>query len=382
MEQVSGIYKNDFRLDPLYEALHEFNISYIEIVHTVLGRKMIRNMFYRKRPVIYLEAIDFFYYFRVIFEKEKLEKIVDALDFNNFSAEEILLVKTLLIKYGSSIIISGARVSFFRKIFTLSAVRQIFAIDDVRTINDIVMAALEENISFFSIQHGHFTKYHVGWLKMTNLPTKNIIPTKTIVWNKYWKEELIRLGTYFTDEKIIIGGDPKELRSQVKEIDNIISILIPYEKNAPKSEVTKYILELIKLQDVKIFFKLRPDEGKQIQLEEYNLLKFSDRITLVRDLETVLPTIDIVLGSYSTFLYDMVALEKPVGIIETSIDYGEGMITNNLAFYIKKDEDVYQQIKKISETSTEVLRQRRQKMVSGGRLLKEALNEILSQNFN
>ncbi len=380
MEQVNSTNRNDFRLDPLYGAMKELKIGYLEIIHTVFGRKMLSNLLYRKRPVIYLEAVDFFSYIQVNREKTRLEKLLNLKQYKGFSNDEEILVKTLTIKYGSSVYVSSLRVSFFKAIFTLSGVKKIFAIDDVRTINEVIIAAHQSRIPFYSIQHGHFTKYHVGWLTMTNLNTKIIIPTKTIVWGEYWKRELLRLGTYFTEDQIIIGGVPKFPTIQKKKDDNIISILIPYEKNAPKQEVTQYITDLLKFSDVRILFKLRVDQEKQEQLKEYGILQPDDRITLVRDVDSVLMSVDVVLGTYSTILYDMVALEKPVAILETSIDYGNGMIENGLAEIICNNENLYEKLRMICNTEHSTLVERREKLLGKqeeGLLLQSTLHNLL-----
>jgi len=379
LDKTNGSYQNDFRTNYLYTAHKEKNLPYFEIIHTVLGRNMIKNLFARKRFALYLEGADFLVSPLVLMEKRKIANMHIYIDEKLFSAEEKELVHKLYTKYASSTVISKARVLFFRIILKISNVRNIYAIDDVRSINELVLASEVEGVSFTALQHGHFTKYHVGWLTMTKLRGKVPRPDTLLVWSEYWKQELLRLGTYFTPLQLVVSGE-KSLCVPVDKIqDDKISVLLPYEKNAPKAEVLRYLETLLEYPDIDLYFKLRVDEDKQSQIEEYGLVPHLAKIILVRDIHEVLPRIDVVIGTYSTFLYDMVALEKPVLVLETSIDYGNGMIENNLADKLSKSTDnIYKTIKDTAEISHVELKKRREKLVGEQSiLLKDSLTEML-----
>ena len=68
-------------------------------------------------------------------------------------------------------------------------------------------------------------------------------------------------------------------------------------------------------------------------------------------------------GTYSSFLYDMIVYEKPVAILKSIVDMGDGMIENGLADLVSFEEgDVLLQMKKLSNTSQEILRKRKDKI--------------------
>jgi len=381
MDKTSGSYQNDFRIDYLYRVLEEKKLPYFEIIHTVLGRKMIKNLFARKRSAFYLEAVDFLAFPFVLKEKRRIYDMHKTTDENLFAPEERELMKKLYTKYASSMVISKARVAFFRYLLRASNVSDIYTIDDVRSISELALAAQMQGVSFTAIQHGHFTKYHVGWLTMTRIPGKIIAARKLLVWSEFWKQELLRLSTYFSPDQIIISGEKSLFVPVQKTHDEKISVLFPYEKNAPKAEIFRYLEELMKYSNIELCFKLRPDEDKQTQIDLYGLAPFLSKITLVRDIRDVLPRVDVVIGTYSSFLYDMVALERPVLILETSIDYGEGMIENTLAGRLLYGDDIYRAIKDASETPQEILVERREKLVGKKPLLLEdTLKEIISKD--
>ena len=133
---------------------------------------------------------------------------------------------------------------------------------------------------------------------------------------------------------------PKSIAFKKKEFKigriSELNILIPYEALAPKKEVGDFLNRFINL-DVKIFFKLRPDQSIDKQFEQYQI-KGREKVVVIREInEDILSRIDAVAGTYSTLLFEMIYYEKPVFIFETSFDYGCQLIDDNLGILIKKD---------------------------------------------
>jgi len=122
VDKINGKYKNDFRLDSLYEALHESKVRYFEVVHTILGKRTVANFFKRLRPVIFLETIDFLFSPFVHFQKIKFARIAKSLSVEGFTREEAYLLRILISKYSSFVFISRCRVNFFRFFFFISGI--------------------------------------------------------------------------------------------------------------------------------------------------------------------------------------------------------------------------------------------------------------------
>ncbi len=378
-DKISGKFNNDFRLDTLYKALNKNEEKFIEIVHTIPGKSTFKNFFIRQRPVIYLEAPDSFSFLEIRREKIRFLKKAKNFDLKNFNNEERYFLRILLSKYVTSKSIFKWRCIFVRFLFNFSNVKELFCIDDVRHYNEIMLEAKEKKIKTYAIQHGHFTKYHTGWLKMTGLPGKIIKPDQILVWSDYWKEQLLILGTYFNDKEIVVAGEVSFKIRNKSESSNKRIILIPYETDAPKGEVVKYIKEIIKKEFI-VAFKIRSDIPKEEQKKEYDIEE-SERVLVIENLDQILPDVKAVLGVYSTFLYDCVKDLIPVGIFETSMDYGQGMVDNHLANIIRFEKDLNDQMVNLINTPQEVLIKRKDKLIgqSEGELSK-TLELILKSN--
>ncbi len=380
-DKVDGPYKNDFRLNALYQSLNETKTSFIEVVHTLANKETRRHFITRKRFVIYQEAIDMCLIPFLWFKRKEVDCVIESVDFTNTPRADVEFLKEELRKYVAAIPITRVRIKIWKFFLKWLRVRCILSIDDTRHYNEIMAAAREVGIPSYAIQHGHFTKYHTGWLKKTNTGGQVMRPLKLLVWSQYWRLELIRLGTYFRQEEVVVGGARTLLLPTPIERQEIISILIPYEKDAPKKEVRTYIEKFLTIPYVEVIFKLRADQDKQEQLEEYDLVSIASKITIVRSIGEVLPRIRVAAGTYSTFLYDMVALERPVMLLESSIDYGEGMVRNGLAQFLRKTDDVEKALSDVLAISADELQRRGKILVdSDSRTMENALKHIIKKH--
>ncbi len=358
-------FRGDFRLRSLYRYLFDNKISFGEIFHTIPGLKTVRNLFLRQRPAIYLESIDFLYYLKNLFKSYQDARFGSE----TFSPHEKEFARYLAGKYTNFIPNVLFRIRVLNLVFSWLKPKLILSIDDARSYNELIVAAARQNIPFVAFQHGHYSKYHFGWLNQ-GFKGKAATPDFLCVWSEYWKKELLRLNSLFEEQSIIISGatlDVSTLKAKnpinapKKDKKERFLILIPYETDAPKNEVIEYINRLKQCPGVNVVFKVRPDRDAANQAAEYQITP-KGNIEIKKDLSDIIDDIDAVGGTYSTFLYDMVALEKPVFIFETSIDYGEGLIKNNLADLVSED-SICERVSEICKTSPDVLRSRKEKLI-------------------
>lgn len=330
--------KSDFRLHRVYKTLKNNKISYVECFHTLIEKRTISNYLSRKRLAIYMEAIDGFWYVGRFFLKYFKKKDIVEINGLEGTEDEILFMKVTIKKYLAIKRLLKFRKDVLKKILKISGIKALVGIDDVRHYHELLEACRELNIPSIVVQHGHFTKYHVGWLKRNVYEGKKYQKAnKILVWSEYWSDELVRLNSVYENKDIVVSGYPNQTSSVnfVPKKDKKIVILIPHETEGPKEEIFKYIKELSKLEDTVLYFKIRPDVSEDVQLKTYpeDIKKYAN---VVKDLHEV-PKPDFVSGVYSTFLYDMALLGIPVLIMNTSMDYGGGMIKNEMANQISID---------------------------------------------
>ncbi len=364
VDKMSGISGNDARLDTVYRALKKKNISFIELLHTFPDGDFFRNFKNRDHLVLYSRVIDFiFLFFRA--RKNDFSSLDGDFKDDNERKTALHLVHT----YREEISRSEMRIKLLTLFLSLSSVECVFTIDDPRNYGELLVACERLKIPVYAVQHGFFSKYHIGWLRNSNDIGRVPTPTKLLVWSEYWKQELLRLGTYFKDEQIEVGGslvkDNNVVYGNNVHKDATLGVLFLYENlMVVKKDVKKYMDVCLADSACQVYFKLRPGKTADEQFGEYGLRKEDiKKIIPVTDIQSVVSSINIVAGTYSSFLYDMIVYEKPVAILKSIVDMGDGMIENGLADLVSFEEgDVLLQMKKLSNTSQEILRKRKDKI--------------------
>lgn len=380
---ISSKYKSDFRMQGIYEYLLDNNIKFFEIFHTNLGKNTFLNILRRRRPAFYLESIDFIYFWLNVFRaKNKNNQIINDADFNIFGDDKDFAI-SLILKYSNLIPQSKFRIKTFKKILKYSGAKILLTIDSVRHYNELIAACGQNKIQTYAFQHGQFTKYQIGWLSCSNLKSNLIKPDKLVVWSEYWKNELLRLGTYFRNDELIVGGDPKVEFQFMKEGEVIsgdqsrnIGILLPYETESPKEEVSYYIKKILECQNIILYFKPRPGLDLKNQLQSYKILD-NEKVKIIHDFPAQQSNVDLVIGTQSTFLYDTIYHLKPVFILRTGSDYAEGMVLNGLAEYLE-DSQICEKLNSLKSMSVDLLSNRKS-ILYGDKILliKDFLKDIL-----
>jgi hypothetical protein len=258
-------------------------------------------------------------------------------------------------------------VEFFRQVLRVIRPKAIYAIDDARNYHELMLASQLEHVPFMAIQHGQFSKYHVGWHSVEGLQGPVASPSKFIVWSQYWKDVLLAEGTYVHPDEILVGGLPKKVRispHHSKKSSENLNVLIPYEAWAPREYVRRHIRALISCSQVTVYFKLRPGLSRAEQLQSYGLDSlFSNQFHVFYDSDEIMEKIDVVLGVYSTLLYEMIESGKRVAILESPLDYGSRMVKDGLASELKLSGEVCKALSAISLISDDEVERRRRKLV-------------------
>lgn len=360
----SNVFRNDSRMDPVYQYLKSSGLPFLECLHTTYEVTFVKRFFKRRRLVLYIKSIDTLFHIMNFFGLIKKSGMdPDEVDLTGLSPEERAYTKWLLHRYFAAIDLVVFKVKVLRKILFWTGVETLLAIDNTRDYWELVLACRMNGIKMYAFQHGHFTKYHVGWLNDGSFDGEIAHPDKLFVWSEFWKKELLRLGTYFPADSIEVGGLKNVISTVPPRAKNgDVGILIPYEVDSDKVEMKKYIDKLLSCGDIKVFFKLRTDTDAKRQMEEYSINEhYNSNLLFISDVVKHLADIDVVLGTYSTFLYDMVAFERPIGLLETKSDFGEGLVINGLAERVLR-EGICERVKEIARTTAGTLRERREKL--------------------
>ena len=384
VDTTRGVHRGDFRLDQLYRVLHGDNISYIEVVKGLCTWQSVTNLFIRRRPVFFIEVLDWLYVIgrhlgiivpRIVFDERKL-------DLSSFSANEQPFVANLVADF---IARSNAMVWAFTasdRLLQRTQVKAIYMLDDMRHAYPLLYAARKQCLPVVALQHGHFTKHHFGWLRGKGAVGPFLTPKELYVWSDFWKESLLMNNTYFEPEQIVVAGN----KTPVPDVkhpkdDGVITIVVPYETIAPKHEVAAAVGKLVTCEGVYVLFKVRPDIPEGRQLAEYGLTE-SEHLEVITDHTQYLPDIDMVLGVYSTYLYDLLAYGKRAMILNTSSVYGRDMVERSVADLVDA-ETICEDVRQLAGKPYTEIRDRGQKVfyVPNNRLLSDTLRKSL-ENYH
>ncbi len=341
VDKISAEKDHDFRIDGLYRFLREKRISFVEVFHAQLGPSLLAHAKSRHRAAVYREAFEFLasIWFRWCRCRLQARRLAAALPCAEFEEADRPFVRHLVEKLLGNLHASRFEVRWYRRVLKRIRPRVVLSIDDTRYYQELCAAARAEGIPFYAFQHGHFTKYHAGWLASGASTPNDAQPDALFVWSPYWKNELRRLGTNIDSDRIRVGGNPKGLAVATEappyippKVGERLGLLVPFESDVVFEEVRALLKKLIATEHVKVWLKTRPDWDRDEQLQRYGLDELSkDQAEAVPDHRPFLSHMHAVAGVYSTFLYDALATMRPVFIFKTSMDVGEGMVVNGLA---------------------------------------------------
>lgn len=372
--------KADFRTSALYHFLNARGITYVECLHTVFEKKFFLNLLARLRPVVYLEAPDVLYAFAQFFRMAPPPVRRTVSGILGCTPDEEQFITHVVQKYISDEGLVRFRVDFFKFLLHATGVRVVLAIDDARNYHDIALAGRESGVPMYAFQHGHFTKYHPGWLS-NGSKRAYLHPDFLVVGSAYWKKILRTLGSVYSEDSIIVGGAMRTTKITLPEaVSSDMLLLIPYETDSPKKEVADIISRILReMPDVRIALKLRPDYSTEEQIREYGGPRASGRFFAIASVAELTERPRCCLGVYSSFLYDMVEAGIPIGLLAVSNDFGRGMVESGLADQIELGVGLETALRTLGELPRSEIVRRRELLAASGVTLEETLERIATE---
>ena len=248
----------------------------------------------------------------------------------------------------------------------------LLAMDDMRKASVLYLAAYLENIDVILIQHGLLTRFHVGWM-LPGIPVNHQYPAyKYLVHSYYWKRLLKKYNSSLYNSAIVVSGwyeyghkQHQVLTSNLfKKISNKdINVLLLFETLWPSLfEIRQFVTILAKADNIIIHFKVRKDYAEHLQIDSYfsNSPKGPDKTINELSLD-FLQSIDVIIGSHSSLLYQLLYYEIPIVRISTSYKFGEQLIGDNLATPWFINDNLYEVINKALDLNKSILSERKNK---------------------
>jgi len=223
-----------------------------------------------------------------------------------------------------------ARYSTFKTFLTNKSFDLFVGLDDCNYPYPYLYAVQDNDMLCIGIQHGGYAMRHEGYV-MKNLATHPWYDY-LIVWGEYWKKIFIKNNKIFPASNVLVASNKHAYQYDIlPKPDSSKSILIPYEFLADTILIGKF-MQAFYAEGFKIYFKHRSDEVASDQVKSYELGSIANNLILVGEITPeIMASIDIVAGTMTTLLYDLLPYNKPIWILETPFRLQYDMVDNGLA---------------------------------------------------
>jgi|GEM_PF-998048 len=239
-----------------------------------------------------------------------------------------------------------------KKCFLRAGIRGFYGFDDVNTyLFPLLYAARDLGLPTIGHQHGAYVKRHAGYM-MYGIQEFEWFD-KVVVWGDYWREKLLREAPVHPPQRWVVGcnklkipyadaASEKSPQSSGREKSSSPPrrVLIPYEFLADTTTVGRYITKLSML-GYEVFFRPRRDESLESQVDAYGL---DDTTRAALNVEggpldaALLAKIDIVAGTMTTLVYELLPAGKIIWYLETPYQHLLDLVEEGLAHRIRLED--------------------------------------------
>lgn len=358
---------DDFRTEYVVKYFSDMDINYIELGGLKIKQLILTLFINKPLPNI------------VIAEKARFN------DYKSFSLPENIDAVLGWVFQLAVFIIQDKIKSFqstymlFKKQFKHAPFKVLYGIDDTNSIYPVVYACQSNGIKTIGHQHGaNYSQWDAPYALNDFKQGEYRWFDKILVWGEWWKEHILAQSPCFSANGQIVVGTHMRPLLQPKTEDvcgkkGAMNILIPYEFLADTYVIGKYICAL---QDLGycIYFKRRKDERLEDEVEAYCLPKDREKqLIIVEEItDELMSKIDIVAGSYSTLIFELLPYLKETWIFETKFIFWDCLVEKGIANKIR-----LQHIKEDIEKS----RNRIDKTIVNSFFSKESLKKVLGQEL-
>lgn len=325
----------DFRSKDILEALDNLGINYIPAVPShgiwTAAANILRrgpDYFFAQPPPVWHG-----------------NRFGHSYDLTGFSVEKSVLFSAAVALVERTLTSCVADMRLHRRWLRQLGARVFYGFDDVNTyIFPLLYAARSLGLFTLGHQHGAYIKRHAGYT-MPGLPDRSFVWfDRVLVWGAYWRDKMIRDARVHPPEIWVRGSNklkhtytPSRGQSSGAAPS---SILIPYEFLADTGTIGKFIQRFVE-SGYTVWFRPRPDEPVNTQLDAYLLPEETrGKLRLAQGPlnDELLSKIDIVAGTMTTLVYELLPAGKIIWYLDTPYRHLQDLVDEGLAHRIQLEE--------------------------------------------
>jgi hypothetical protein len=339
LDVVSAGSRHDFRLAPVYQELKERGLAYGEFLHSLGDAKTFANLCRRRRFVVDMRAATVAW---SLFSHVARPNVELRFDGESLTAEEQLVYRAIARAALHAGLQSARRYRCLRFLVQLHGPKLALVLDDSRHSHELVAACRSLGVTVLSYQHGlAFNKYFVGLMCYGFGNARRHTSDAYGLWSEYFRRRLLRHSELYDESTTFICGmlrAPAQAaapRRSARKGDQI-HVQVVSETMTPAREVAPYVARLVADPRFSVILKLRPGERRS---DEWKSLGTQLDFTHEGVYESMASS-DIVLGTYSSVLYEAALVLKPILVVRTPSPFGAELGEEGLAELASSPEEV------------------------------------------
>ena len=324
--------ESDFRTAEIRKALDSLRVNYLDVSPAPRIRRMVEGLLKGERNYYYSHppGMNRGNRFGRRYRLEYLKPAKRSLFTAAIRAVE-LSITSFLVEYRDH-----------EKALSHCTAKTFYGLDDINGyFFPVLYACRSRGMKTIGHQHGAYVRRHAGYM-MEGIDAADFRWfDRVIVWGEYWKEKMERTSKAYPPDFFVVGCN--KLTSMPETVEALErktqTILIPYEFLGNTDGVGKYMQRFIDL-GYRVAFKPRPDDDLNEQLDAYHLpASYREKLEIIPKLNTAaLAEIDIIAGTMTTLIYEMLPCNKIVWILETEFRHLFDLVDEGIAHLIRLDD--------------------------------------------
>lgn len=367
----------DFRMRFVYEELRQGRIPFVEFIRGLESwRTTLQHAFFRKRPVVYSEAIVFIGRFMSILSgghyhaRQKFGAHIFASEIDLETRFKVSIATQYLLGVYDDI----WAIRIMKFVLRVIGVKVAFVPSASERSFHTVLGCKLNRIPTIGIMHGVQIRYYNVYDFMPGFDGVNMLSVDTYgLWSEWWREYYLKNSSAYKPEQLHVSGPMRPLEVMedtevpLESKKGLVRVLFVAEQNAVPVEVIPYLHELLSCQDIELTIKFRPyRDGFEQWLLQYepDILKRADLKIVKGNMQDAIKNVDVAVGCQSTGVLEMVLqLKFPLyfrtqkwGDYYNLKDYDE-----DHSFFAETPEDLIEKIQKVRSVSIEDLKNLRER---------------------
>jgi len=342
IDKVTPGADHDVRISGIYRELRLRGYRFGEYVHVNDAAEAWPNALKRRRPVVFFESLTNLGAL-LLASAEVCPSPAPAPALDGAGPGDAF-VREVAAGALSRAALSARRLRILKWLLRVQGARRAVILDDSRHANELIAACKALGIPTLGYMHGLLNRYHPGLMAYGFGRARRHTFDLYGLWSEYFRRRVLA-GDLYAEEGTFVCGplrppSPEQFVSLSETSRRDVPplrVLLITEPRAPLAEIRRYLAELVGDSRFRVALKIRP--GDRIAYVDESVGALPETIDGGSVHDAVLNS-DVVLGTYSTALYEAALALRPVVVLNTSFTYGHDLVYDGLAELAESPETV------------------------------------------